>query len=264
MGLADDLPVTSGYPHLISLGPDRNIRWLIDVGNVPRVADGKIAHAFHARGAIAPDGTLTPIGRQTIVDGVARKAGANTFCIVWSEVSCTYVLPDGSTTAGRKPPRGEPIYPEEYDDIAIDLVDIRWIALPEDCDWPYLSIRRLDRDHVELASAEPMMIGHFDELPLEGRGSELRSHLDEDGRLIPPAFFRGVRTNGVRNGTTLLGPIQPNGCDVRIVEPWPHKVFAAAAEIAGRALSPELLRALWDVVDPIDRNLLQCGVREAA
>lgn len=264
MGLANDLPATSGYPHLVSLDSGRNVRWLIDIGNSPRAAGGRIAHAFHARGAVAPDGTLTPIGRQTVIDGVAKKARMNTFCIVWSAMSCTYVMADGTIMEGRKPPRGEPIYPEEYADTPIELVDIRWIALPDDCDWPYLSIRRLDRDHVEISSAEPMMIGHFDELPIEGQGSELRRHLDEDGRLIPPAFFRGVRTSGVLNGTTLLGPVQPNGCKVRIVEPWPQKVFEAARDVAGRGLSRDLLRALWNVVDPVDRYLLQSGVREAA
>lgn len=264
MRLAHDSLVPTGYPHLISLGRGRNVRWLIDVGNSPRPAQCRIAHAFHAPGAVANDGTLTEIGRRTIIDGVAGKTGTNTFCIAWSKEACTYVLPDGSIIEGHRPPVGEPIYPEEYADIGVHLVDIRWIVLPEDCEWSHLSIRKLDRDHVEISSAEPMILGHFDELPLDGRGSSLHRYLDENGRLVQPAFFRGVRTSGVLNGTTLLGPVQPNGCEVRIVEPWPHKVFDAANRIAGRALSPELLRTLWNVVDPADRFLLQNGVRQAA
>lgn len=255
-----------GYPHLVTLGVGRNIRWAIDVANSLVAAEDRRAHAFHAPGAISADGRLTDTGRRVIIEALARRAptSKSTMCMVWAPDDCTYFMPDGTTVDGRTPPEGEPIYAEEYEAVAAAIRDVRYIVLPDDCDVPYVCIRRIDADHVEVASGARMILGHFDELPFEGPGSELRRHLDASGSLVLPDTFRGTRPTGVGGDATMLGPVQPDGGTVTIVPPWPQKVFEACETIAGRRLPAEMLQAAWRAVDPPEKGMMLVGALEAA
>lgn len=239
------------FPHLVSLGGARNIRWLIEVGEKPAPGQSRTAHAFHGKGAINDAGEVTPIGRGIILDALRRNALAERSpkCVVWGEAECTFVLADGSAVDGTRPPSGEPIYPEDYERVGVELVDVRYVRMPEDSDIEFLCIRQLGTDSVEISSGSQIMLGHFDELPIEGPGSELRRHLDAEGRLVPPATFRGVKTTGVVNGHTLLGPVQPDGEQTRVVAPWPQEVIAAAEEIVGLTLTKAIRDLLWRAVE---------------
>ncbi len=254
------------YPYIVTLGTGRNTRWLVEVGNEPAAPEYRRAHSFYGPGAVDATDSLTATGRKIILNGVKTTAGgsASTTCVVWAPDECTYVLQDGTVIDGRTPPKGDPIYPEDYAANNADVISVRWVALPKGSEWPFLCIRLLDRNHVEITSGEPLMLGHFDELPIEGPGSELRRHLDENGQLVAPPVFRGVNTTGIANGYTLLGPVQPNGCEVRVVEPWPSTVFAAAEAIAGKKLSKSLLQAIWRAVEPEDPDMNMVGALKAA
>lgn len=252
------------YPHLVTLGAGRNVRWLMEVGEGGPADSTSIAHAFHGAGAINDAGEVTPVGRRLILDGLRRSAGGSrsTACVVWGDRACTFIMPDGSTVDGVRPPEGDPVYPEDYDKVRADVVDVRYVRLPEDAASPFLCVRLLDADHVEVSSGSPMVLGHFDELPETGPGSELRRYLDDDGRLVPPPIFRGVRTTGVEGYHALLGPVQPDGRDTRIVEPWPQRVFAATEEIAGIRLPSFVRDAIWRAVEPADPGLTIVGAVE--
>lgn len=254
------------YPHLVTLGAGRNVRWLMEVGEGTSAGSTPIAHVFHGAGAINDAGEVTPVGRRLILDGLRRSAegSRSTACVVWGDRACTFVMPDGSTVDGTRPPEGDPVYPEDYDRVRADVVDVRYVRLPEDVASPFLCVRQLDAGHVEVSSGSPMVLGHFDELPTTGPGSELRRHLDDDGRLVPPPVFRGVRTAGVENGHTLLGPVQPDGRETRIVEPWPQRVFAAAEEIAGARLPVAARDAVWRALEPAAAGLVLVGAVEVA
>lgn len=91
-------------------------------------------------------------------------------------------MADGSTVEGIRPPEGEPVYLEDYD-FGARIIDVRYVAMPDDAACSRVCIRRLDTEHVELASGSPMILGHFDELPTTGAGSELRRHLADDDPL---------------------------------------------------------------------------------
>lgn len=254
------------YPHLITLGLGTNIRWMISITNELVEAEMPDPHHFNAPGSIDASGQLTDTGKRVIVQALSRRAttSKSTMCMVWGPESCTYFMADGATVDGRTPPEGEPIYPEEYERVAASVRDTRYIVLPEECDVEFICIRRIDADHVEVASGSRMTLGHFDELPLEGPGSELRRHLGEDGTVMPLASFRGTVPTAVSEDNALLGPVQPNGEDTRIVAPWPQLVFAACQEIAGRKLPDVLLQAAWRAVDPIEKGMMLVGVAEAA
>jgi len=264
--VGENSPKIREYPHIVTLGTGRNIRWLVDVGNEPAAPEDQRVHSFYGPDAVDATGCVTATGRKIILNAVKATASgsASTTCIVWTPDECTYVLQDGNVIDGRTPPQGDPIYPEDYAANNVDIVSVRWVALPKGSEWPFLCVRLLDRNHVEITSGEPLMLGHFDELPVEGPGSELRRHLDEDGKLAAPAVFRGVNTAGIANGYTLLGPIQPNGCEVRVVEPWPSTVFAAAEAIAGKTLTKSLLQTIWRAVDPKNPDMNLVGALKAA
>jgi hypothetical protein len=261
-----DSGAANGYPHLITLGAGRNTRWAVEVANALIAADDRKAHAFYAPGAVDQQGLLTGTGRRVITEALKRKApgSKSTMCMVWAADDCTYFMPDGTTVDGRRPPEGEPIYPEEYEAVAAAIRDVRYIVLPDNCDAEYVCIRRIDADHVEVSSGARVMLGHFDELPEEGPGSELRRYLDAEGYLVLPETFRGVRPTGIAGSATMLGPVQPDGGTVRIVAPWPQKVFQACEGIAGQRLPQDMLQAAWRAVDPPEKGMMLVGALEAA
>lgn len=261
-----DVGSARGYPHLITLGVGRNTRWAIDVANALIAANERKAHAFHAPGAVDRSGLLTATGRRIITEALKRKApdSKSTMCVVWAPDACTYFMADGTTVEGRTPPEGEPIYPEEYEATAAAIRDVRYIVLPDGCDVEYICIRRIDADHVEVASGARVMLGHFDELPADGPGSELRRYLDAEGSLVLPDTFRGVRPTGITGYATMLGPVQPDGEFISIVAPWPQKVFEACERIAGRKLTQDMLQAAWRAVDPPEKGMMLVGALEAA
>lgn len=254
------------FPHIVSIGAYRNKRWLVEVGAAAPAVRSQIVHAFHGEGAINDAGEVTPVGRELILDRLTRESSKEkgTQCVVWSENACTYVMQDGSTVESARPPQGEPIYPEDYERVPATVIDVRYVRMPDTCDVEYICVRQLDADHVEISSGSPMMLGHFDELPVEGPGSELRRHLDENGVLIPPETFRGVKTTGTLRGHTLLGPVQPDADDIRIVAPWPQQVVEAAEGIVGHELPQGIREALWRAVEPTRSGMILVGAVEVA
>lgn len=255
-----------GYPHRISFNVGRNLRWPIEISDAPLSPGDERPYAIHVAGAYDRAGRLTAEARSAIVahfcagapDTQARS------CIVWNERSCTYILPDGTSVEGQRPPEGEPVEPADYEAVNGFVLNVRYVELPKGAPWSHLCIRRLGGDYVEISSGEPMSLGHFDELPEEGPGSELRRHLDANGRLVRPKTFRGVLTTGIRNGFELVGPVQPTGCSTRIVAAWPDAVHRACEEVAEMKLPAKLLMAAWRAVDPDDRGLTYVGSVEAA
>lgn len=209
---------------------------------------------------------MTPVGRNLILGALLRRGrvSRSANCIVWSEDECTFVMADGSTIDSKRPPHGEPVYPEDYEHVHAEVLDVRYVRMPDDSETRFLCVRTLGRGRVEISSGSPMILGHFDELPFKGPGSELRRHLNEKGELIAPTVFRGITTTGVENGYTLVGPVQPDGEAIRVVEPWPQTVLAAAEEIAGIALPPSTRDAVWRAVDPMKDGMILVGCIEIA
>lgn len=118
-------PETHDRPYVVTLAPDRNVRWPVAIGNEPAPADGRQAHAFHAPGAVDADGRITDIGRRAIREGLRWKARASaaSYCIVWGKDAGTFLLGDGGEVEGRRPPHAEPVCPEDYEAVNAQLVE---------------------------------------------------------------------------------------------------------------------------------------------
>lgn len=256
----------AGYPHLISLGLARNTRWPIEISNTPIPQALRQVYSYHSRDAVDAHGDVTTAGRRLILDHLCKVSltSKSVQCVVWSATSCTFIMKDGTTVEGYRPPEGSPVEPAEYEAVNDKILNLRYLKLPEGCPWPYVCIRSLDADHIEVSAGGPIVLGEFDELPTEGPGSELRRYLDADGKVIQPKTFRGVQTTGVGNGYELLGPVQPYGWSVHVVAPWPQEIFAACEAVAARKLPANLLQAAWRAVEPVERGMVLVGALEAA
>lgn len=257
---------TATYPYLISLGLSRNIRWPIQLWETPIPPALQLSFSYSGKGIVDASGAVTAKGRKVILDSLCEASitSKDVQCVVWSPTSCTYIMKDGTTIEGYRPPEGSPVEPSEYEAVNDKIVNVRYVPLPDGCPWPYVCIRTLNADHIEVSAGEEIVLGYFDELPLEGPGSELRRYLDAGGRLLQPKKFRGVQTTGVRNDYELLGPVQPNGWSVHVVAPWPQEIFAACEAVAERHLPAKLLQAAWRAVEPVERGMMLVGAIEAA
>lgn len=253
------------YPHAVEFRTGVNARHAIFLANEENPLAEWALYGFVDPRLLDATGTLTSIGRSIVLDGMIRETRGTprTFCIVWGARDCTFLMPDGTTCEGRKPPRGAPMEPESYSGTPADLVDCRYVELPPGSAASHACIVRLTRDRVEIASGTPCVLGCYTEPTPPGRTDPFEGMLDENGMLHPPARFRGQPVTGVTEDH-ILGPVQPDGAVSFVVEPWPDQVFDACRRIAGRDLPREILDAAWRAVDPIRWDVLQVGIRLAA
>lgn len=252
------------FPNVITKGDHRNVRWRVSFA--ADTAGDHEPYAVELAGSLDVDGELTTLGRIRLTRMVAEKARRSKarFCVVWSADACTWFDEEGIGREGGKPPVGEPIDSLDYRHVPAIVDDLWHIELPEGSATPYLCVRTLARDYVELAPGEPMVLGHLDDPVPEGEVDPAEGMLDDDGNLVAPEIFRGQRVTGVRDEWTLLGPVQPSGPGTVLRAPWPEDVHAACESIAGRTLPRSLTDAAWRVVDPEDTTMNWTGVLRAA
>lgn len=253
------------YPHVVEFRRGRNARHAVYLSNVDDPLAKWALYAFTDPRLLDEDGALLPVGRDLVLRGMQRETSGDPsrFCIVWGPHDCTYLMADGSTIEGRRPPSGEPMEVESYLDTPVHLVDCRYVELPEGSACSHVCVVALTRDRVEIASGSPIVLGRWDEPVPPGRFDPIAEHLDEDGHFVPPRTFRGLPVTGI-DGDRILGPVQPDGQASHVVEPWPDRVAEACRLIAGRALPDPVLAAIWRAVDPVQWDVNQVGIRLAA
>lgn len=253
------------YPHVIEFRQGTNARHAVPLSNEHDAAAAWALYSFTDHRLLDGGGDLTPLGRDIVLRGMIARTDRDParFCIVWGPHDCTFLMDDGVTVDGRKPPLGEPVEPESYLGTPAELVDCRYVELPEGCAASHICIVGLTRRRAEIASGGPVTLGRWDEPVPPGRTDPLAGHYDADGGFTPPAIFRGHRVTGVRDDR-ILGPVQPDGEASFVVEPWPGQVFEACRRLAGRDLPDDVLAAVWRAVDPVDWDVLQTGIRLAA
>lgn len=240
------------YPHIITRGIRQNCRWSISVANEPLALHGAVhEYVFHGRGFLDQAGAVTAKGRNAVIDAfesIAIKSKAS-YCIVWSPSDCTWFDQDGGHRDGRHPPRGEvsdPWLGRHHD----ALIEWCWtIELPPGGEWSHLCMRRIDKDLVEVAPGEPMVLANFDEPVRHGEPDPCGSMLAEDGSLIAPKTYRNQPVTGIRDDWILLGPVQAADDGLIIRNPWPDDIRKACETIAGMSLSCDLTDAAWRAID---------------
>lgn len=254
------------YPHMISRGPGGNLRWPISISNVRRT--GTDAYKYVGRDYVGVDSGPTMAGRSAILQGISEGMGRTGHgrCVVWSATSCTYLLPDGTTREGRRPPTGTLVADDYEPDLPpLRVEDVWTLRLPPGCLRSHLCLKRRG-DLVEIGGGEAMVVADLIDCPLPGLPDPFALRRADDGSWLLPFVHRGVQVTAVRNGAVLLGPVQMVRDDaLRIMhDPWPAEVEEACQDLAGRALPRVMLDAAWRAIDPADPEMNHVGVLEAA
>lgn len=253
------------YPHVVEFRQGRNARHAMFLSNDDDPLSKWALYAFTDRRLLGADGALLPIGRDVVLQGMLRETrnDPSYFCIVWGPHDCTYLMADGGTIAGRRPPLGEAMEAESYLDTPIELVDCRYVELPAGSASSHICVVGLTRDRVEIASGAPIVLGLWDEPVPPGRVDPVADHLDDEGAFLPPLTFRGQPVTGI-DDDRILGPVQPDGRAFQVVKPWPGEVAEACRLIAGCPLPHDVLAAVWRAVDPVRWDVNEVGIRLAA
>lgn len=250
------------YPHIIRQGPACNTRHDLHITNEPLPEDRihwHAAYAFWRAGAVDEDGRVTAIGRQAIVDGLRSAMRADDeICVVWAPRDCTYLTRRG-TIDSADPPHGQPqdtaaitrLYNLDYEGAAL--------RLPKGCRASHLFIRRLAHDRVEIATAAPAKLYDREEPVRPGEIDPVAGCYDRNGGFRAPFRMMGVEVAGEDDGW-ILGPVQPDGVDRRVVTAWPSAVAAACIELAERPLDAALVQAVWRAAESLPQPPIVCGV----
>lgn len=261
------LASTREYPHLISQGVRRNRRSHMVVSNTPVPPSPTLKDlVFEAPGLVDGAGAITPLATRTVISRMSRLAKTTkaSFCVVWSPTSCTWFERDGRHRDGFDPPLGDVTDPwaGRHHDARVEWC---WtIELPSEAEWSHLCVRRLDRDLVEIAPGEPMVLADFDQPTAPGLPDPAAGLLAADGSLKPPRTYRGQPVVGVRDEWKLLGPVQPAEDGTILRNPWPDDVREACERIAGIPLPRRLTDAAWRAIDPEHPDVTYVGVLKAA
>lgn len=267
MKTADALTGYREYPHVITRGVRQNRRWAMSVTNEPTPSHVAIHdYIFHGLGFVDGTGTVSARGRATVMAHFEKKASQSkaNYCVVWSPTDCTWFDHDGGHRDGKRPPEGE------MDDPWLGrrhgaMIEWCWtIELPAGGEWSHLCVRRIDRDLVEVAPGEPMVLANFDEPVHEGVSDPADGMLAEDGSLAAPKFYRGQPVTGIREEWSLLGPVQAADDGVILRNPWPDDVRSACEQVAGMSLPRHLTDAAWRAIDPENPDIIYVGVQKAA
>lgn len=210
-------------------------------------------------------GHISPTVRMNLIDHFSRCArrSHSSYCIVFDENDCVHILSDGTSWEGVTPPQADTLDSRDYDEVPYPLLDLWYAALPSGSAASHICIRKLCADRFEIASGSACVLGILNETDHDGL-DPAAAFLDARGRFVPPSTFMGVRVTGVRDGRTLLGPIQSDGDTSHVVKPWLDEVLKASLAVAKRQLPRALMETIWRIVDPKRTDITWVGVLEAA
>lgn len=255
------------FPHVVSRGSRRDHRARMVVSNGPAPAtSARKDYVFEGAGLVDEDGDLTPLGRRTIVTRMSELARTSRalYCVVWSAGECTWFESDGCHRDSCDPPRGfvtDPWIGGRHD-VEMERCDV--FPLPADAGWSHLCVRRLDRDLVEIAPGEPLVLADFDEPEIPGLPDPAAGLLYPDGTLRVPGVYRGQLVTGVRDDWKLLGPVQPADEGAILRNPWPDEVRQACERIAEIPLPRAIVDAVWTAIHPDTPDVTRVALLRAA
>lgn len=243
---------TRPYPHVISsVGARRNHRWRVNMCNEPVEDPNDGTWLVTGSGSVGPSGIPTAVGRRNLIRGVSERARTSKayYCIVWSEQTCTFFLPDGSLAEGFDPPAGDFVAEDpDFDTSPLELESV-WSTPLSGREPSHLCIKRsgefvevMAGAHIELADFRDFAAGCDPDpaAPFRAPGGSWRKNVS----------WRGQPVHAVVDGGLVLGPVQPleRTRVITLRSPWPHQLAAACNEIAGRRIPGHTFKAAWAAV----------------